>query len=334
MTLPSKVRQVVLAARPAGKVAASDFRLETVDAPAVGEGEIMTRTLWLSVDPYMRLSLGEGGQALGSLMNGGTVSEVVASSNPAFKVGDIVEGRTGWRDYAVSNGQGMTRVDPSLGPITTALGVLGMPGLTAHTGMVPVGKVKAEDTVVVSSAGGAVGSIAGQIGKAVGARVVGIAGGAKKCAEVEALGFDACVDYQAADFAEKLKAACPNGADLYFDNVGAAVSQVVFQQLNLEARVSVCGFIGWSDLSDAAPGPNQLPALYKTIVMKRLRITGFTGANKAADAMQQLAGWVKDGKIAHPERVYEGLDQAPQAFTDMLGGRAGTGKVVIRVGPA
>lgn len=336
MSIPNKSRQVVLAGRPQGRPQVSDFRLETVDTPTAGPGEILTRALWLSVDPYMRLNLNENAAAplpLGQLMNGGTVSEVVVSNHSDFNVGDIVEGRTGWREFAVGVGQGLRKVDPTAEPLSIALGVLGMPGITAHTGLLQVGRAKAGETVVISAAGGAVGSIAGQIGKIVGCRVVGIANGAKKCAEVKSLGFDACVDYRAPDYAEKLKAACPDGIDLYFENVGGAVSQVVFQLLSNGARVAVCGFIGYSSLPDPPDGPDRLAGLYKLLVMKQLKISGFVGALAASpDARKELTAWVKEGRIVHPETVYEGLDQAPQAFADMFASRAGLGKVVVRVG--
>jgi NADPH-dependent curcumin reductase CurA len=338
MTRSVNVRQVVLNARPGARPRASDFRLETVEVPAPAEGQILTRTIWLSVDPFMRLSLDEGGLAgtlpLGQTMIGGAVSEVIASNHPDFRTGDIVEGRTGWRDYAVGDGDGPRIVDPGLAPLSTFLGVLGMPGVTAHTGMLTLGGALEGETVVVSAAGGAVGSIAGQIGKIVGCRVVGIAGGPEKCAKVKALGFDACVDYRAPDYAEQLAAACPDGVDLYFENVGGAVSQAVFPLFNYGARMSVCGFIAYYGEPDVPASPDHLPGFYKLFMARGLRAFGFAWRRAASpDALTDLAAWLKAGKLASPEMVYDGLEQAPQAFSDVFASKAGVGKVLIRVGP-
>lgn len=338
MTHPTKFRQIVLAARPRGNPIPSDFRLEEVDAVTLGAGEILTRTIWLSVDPFMRLNLDEGGLTgslpLGQTMTGGAVSEVVVSNHPDFKVGDIVEGRTGWRDYAAGNGQGLRVIDRSLAPLSTFLGALGMPGITAHTGMITLGAAKAGETVVISAAGGAVGSIAGQIGKIAGCRVIGIAGGPEKCAAVEALGFDVCIDYRAPDYAEKLKAACPAGIDLYFENVGGAVSQAVFPLLKYGARMAVCGFIAYYGQPEASPGPDHLPDFYKLFMIKGLKAFGFAWLRAASpNALSELAEWVKAHRIVSRETIYNGLEQAPQAFTDVFASKTGMGKVLIHVGP-
>ena len=240
----SQGKRIVLASRPVGEPKPSDFRLEECPVPTPGAGEVLLRTIWLSLDPYMRGRMSDGPSyaqpvPIGGVMEGGTVSEVIASNNPAFAKGDIVLSRAGWQTHAISDGKGLAKIDPKIAPISTAVGVLGMPGMTAYTGLLDIGKPQAGETVVVAAASGAVGSAVGQIAKIKGARAVGIAGGKDKCAYVKnELGFDDCLDHRETDFAAKLKFACPKGIDVYFENVGGAVFEAVFPLLNAFARDS------------------------------------------------------------------------------------------------
>ena len=245
----AQAKRIVLASRPEGEPKASDFRLEEYTVPNPGAGEVLLRTIWLSLDPYMRGRMSEGPSyaqpvPIGGVMEAGTVSEVIASNNPNFANGDIVLSRAGWQTHALSDGKGLAKIDPKIAPISTAVGVLGMPGMTAYTGLLEIGKPQPGETVVVAAASGAVGSAVGQIAKIKGARAVGIAGGKEKCDYVKnELGFDDCLDHRDPDLAAKLKGACPKGIDVYFENVGGAVFEAVFPQLNTFARVPVCGLI-------------------------------------------------------------------------------------------
>src|SRR6201996_2112645 len=245
----AQAKRIVLASRPVGEPKPSDFRIEEVPVPTPGHGEVLLRTIWLSLDPYMRGRMSDGPSyaapvPVGGVMEAGTVNEVIASNNPDFAKGDIVLARAGWQTHALSDGKGLAKIDPKLAPISTAVGVLGMPGMTAYTGLLDIGKPQAGETVVVAAASGAVGSAVGQIAKIKGARAVGIAGGKDKCEHVKReLGFDECLDHRDPDLAAKLKAACPKGIDVYFENVGGAVFEAVFPQLNFFARVPVCGLI-------------------------------------------------------------------------------------------
>src|SRR5216684_897585 len=239
-------RQILLKSRPEGAPGLDNFQLTEGAIPEPGEGEVLTRTLYLSLDPYMRGRMSAAKSyakpaAVGQPMVGGTVGEIVKSRNPSYAVGNVVLGYGGWQDYALSSGAGLRKLDPAAAPVSTALGVLGMPGMTAYVGLLEIGRPKPGETVVVAAASGAVGSVVGQIAKIKGARAVGIAGGAAKCRfVVEALGFDACIDHRAPDLAAQLAAACPRGVDVYFENVGGAVQQAVWPLLNDFARVPVC----------------------------------------------------------------------------------------------
>src|SRR3954464_1062451 len=253
-------KRVVLVSRPQGEPKASDFRIEDYAVPAPGEGQVLLRTIWLSLDPYMRGRMSDGPSyaqpvPIGGVMEGGTVSEVIASNHPGFAKGDIVLSRAGWQDPALAGGQGLVKIDPKLAPISTAVGVLGMPGMTAYTGLLDIGKPQPGETVVVAAASGAVGSAVGQIAKIKGARAVGIAGGKDKCAYVKKeLGFDECLDHRDPKLGSKLKDACPNGIDVYFENVGGAVFEAVFPLLNAFARIPVCGLIAhYNDTEAVAP---------------------------------------------------------------------------------
>ncbi len=332
-------RRVVLASRPAGEPKSSDFRLEEYPVPQPGSGELLLRTKWLSLDPYMRGRMSDAPSyakpvGIGEVMEGGTVSEVVASNNDRFACGDIVLGRAGWQTHALSNGAGLRKLDPKLAPVSTALGVLGMPGMTAYSGLLEIGKPQAGETVVVAAASGAVGSVVGQIAKIKGARAIGIAGGPDKGRYVkDALGFDDCLDHRAPDFAARLKAACPKGIDVYFENVGGAVFDAVLPLLNAFARIPVCGLIAQYNATELPPGPNRLPLLMRNVLTKRLLIRGFIVTDFAArfeDFMRDVSQWVKEGRIKYREDIVEGLDNAPATLIGLLKGK-NFGKQLVRV---
>src|ERR1700754_1118692 len=286
--MSQSARRVVLVSRPVGEPKASDFRIEEHALPAPGEGQVLLRTIWLSLDPYMRGRMSDGPSyatpvPIGGVMEGGTVSEVIASNNPGFAKGDIVLSRAGWQTHALSDGKGLSKVDPKLAPISTAVGVLGMPGMTAYTGLLDIGKPQPGETVVVSAASGAVGSVVGQIAKIKGARAVGIAGGPDKCNYVKnELGFDDCIDHRGADFREKLKAACPKGIDVYFENVSGPVWDAVFPLLNNFARIPVCGLIAQYSATELTEARYSAPQVFRAILTKRLTIRGFIVTDFAA----------------------------------------------------
>lgn len=332
-------RRILLASRPAGEPQDSNFSLVREPVPTPGPGQMLLKTLWLSLDPYMRGRMSDAKSyaapvEIGQVMTGGGVCEVVASNHAGFHPGEIVMGYSGWQDYCVSDGAGFRKIDPALAPVSTALGVLGMPGMTAYTGLLNIGQPKPGETVVVAAASGAVGGIVGQIAKIKGARAVGIAGGAAKCAYVtETLGFDACVDHHDPDFRQKLKAACPDGIDVYFENVGGAVFDAVLPLLNPFARVPVCGLIANYNMTELPPGPDHTPALMRDILSKRLTFRGFIVfdfASQQDDFLRDVSGWMRDGRIKYKEDVVEGLENAPRAFMGLLQGR-NFGKLLIKV---
>jgi NADPH-dependent curcumin reductase CurA len=334
-------RRIVLASRPVGEPKPDNFRLEEFPVPKPGSGELLLRTLWLSLDPYMRGRMSAGPSyaapvAIDQTMVGGTVSEVVASNNPGFAVGDIIIGSAGWQTHVVSDGKGLRKLDPKLAPPSTALGVLGMPGMTAYCGLLEIGKPQTGETVVVAAASGPVGSLVGQIAKLKGARAVGIAGGPKKCAYVkDELGFDDCVDHRAPDFAQQLAAACPKGIDVYFENVGGAVFEAVLPLFNAFARVPVCGLVSQYSATELPPGPNKLPLLMRNVLTKRLTIRGFIVsdfANRQGDFLRDVAAWLREGKIKYREDVVDGLEKAPTALIGLLKGE-NFGKMLVRVAP-
>ncbi|MDB5618372.1 MAG: Alcohol dehydrogenase, zinc-binding [Tardiphaga sp.] len=308
--------------------------------PSPGEGEVLLRTIWLSLDPYMRGRMSEGPSysapvPIDGVMEGGTVNEVLSSNSPDFAKGDIVLAHSGWQSHAVVDGKMLRKIDAALGPISTAVGILGMPGMTAYTGLLDIGQPKAGETVVVAAASGAVGSAVGQIAMIKGARAVGIAGGKDKCDYVKnELGFDDCIDHRDPDFAAKLKAACPNGIDVYFENVGGAVFDAVFPLLNDFARVPVCGLIAqYNDTADASPP--WAGKMLRNILTKRLTLRGFIVrdfASRRGDFLRDMSLWVRDGRVKYREFVTEGLDSAPEAFIGLLKGK-NFGKQLVRVGP-
>jgi NADPH-dependent curcumin reductase CurA len=336
---PTIAKRVVLAARPVGEPKESDFRLEDMPVPAAGPGEMLLRTLWLSLDPYMRGRMSDAPSyakpvAIGQVMEGRTVSEVVASNREGFAEGDIVFGPSGWQTHTVTDGKGYRKVDPALAPVSTALGVLGMPGMTAYTGLLDIGQPKAGETVVVSAASGAVGSVVGQIAKIKGARAVGIAGGPDKCRYVtQELGFDACLDHRGADLAARLKDVCPNGIDVYFENVGGPVFEAVFPLLNNFARVPVCGQIATYNATEMPAGSLRTSQLTRAILTKRLNLRGFIVSDFAArqpDFLRDVSVWVREGKIKYREDVVDGIEKAPRALIGLLRGE-NFGKMLVRV---
>ena len=332
-------RQIVLAARPHGEPEPSDFDLVETAVPTCSEGTFLARTIYLSLDPYMRGRMNAGRSyadpvEIGSPMEGGTVSVVEESRHPSYAEGDIVVGRIGWQDYGVSDGEGVRKVDPAIAPISTALGVLGMPGMTAYTGLLNIGKPQPGETVAVAAASGAVGSAVGQIAKIKGCRAVGIAGGAEKCAYVtDEFGFDACVDHRAPDFAERLAAACPDGIDVYFENVGGKVFEAVAPLLTMFSRVPVCGLIAHYNDTAPPPGSNLVPQLLMRILVNRITFRGFIVrdyANQSVDFLRHTSNWLRDGKIKYREDVIEGLENAPRGLIGLLKGQ-NFGKLVVRV---
>jgi NADPH-dependent curcumin reductase CurA len=337
--MPETARRIVLASRPVGEPKPSDFRLEDFPVPQPGSGQVLLKTKWLSLDPYMRGRMSDAPSyakpvGINDVMEGGTVNEVAASNNNDFKPGDIVLGHTGWQTHALSNGTGLRKLDPKLAPVQTALGVLGMPGMTAFTGLTEIGKPKAGETVVVSAASGAVGSIVGQIAKIKGARAVGIAGGAEKCRYVkDELGFDDCVDHRDAALTEKLKAACPKGIDVYFENVSGAVWDAVFPLLNPFARIPVCGLIAQYSATEAPDMKYKTSQIFRAVLTKRLTIRGFIVSDfwgRFDDFIREMPQWIREGRIKYREDIVDGLENAPETFIGMLKGK-NFGKQLIRV---
>lgn len=335
-------RRIVLASRPVGAPSPDDFRFEDVPAGEPSDGQLLLQILYLSLDPYMRGRMSAAKSyakpvAIGDVMEGGTVARVICSRHPDYREGDIVLSHSGWQSFALSDGVGLRKLDPKAAPLSTALGVLGMPGFTAYAGLLTIGQPKPGETVVVAAASGAVGSVVGQIARIKGARAVGIAGGADKCAFVrDELGFDAVVDHHAPDFAAQLAAACPKGIDIYFENVGGRVWDAVFPLLNDFARIPVCGLIAQYNAGpDAFPGPDRLPSMMRDVLSKSLLIRGFIQrefADQRAAFYREAAEWIASGRLRYKEDFVDGLDRAPQAFIGLLEGR-NFGKLVVRVAP-
>lgn len=332
-------RQIALAARPDGFPKDTDFKLVETQVPRPGAGELLSRTVYLSLDPYMRGRMNKAlGYAktvdVGEVMVGGTVSQVVESNLDGYHPGDFILSANGWQDYAVSDGTGLRKLDPAEAPISTAVGVLGMPGLTAYVGLLDIGQPKAGETVVVSAASGAVGAVVGQLARIKGCRVVGIAGAAKKCEYVtRELGFDACVSRLDDAFPEKLKEACPDGIDIYFENAGGKVFEAVLPLLNTFARVPVCGRIANYNLSGPPPGPDLVPRLMGLVLVRRLTVRGFIifdHADREAEFLRDAATWIRSGELVYKEDVVDGLENAGTAFQGLLRG-ANFGKLLVRV---
>ncbi len=326
--------QVVLASRPQGPVTEKNFRFVDSAIPSPDEGEVLVRNLYLSLDPYMRMRMNDGKSyappvQLGEVMVGGTIGEVVESKDPRFKKGDVVGGRTGWQLFAIAEATTLRKVDTRGAPLSTALGVAGMPGITAWYGLLRIGEPKPGETVVVSAASGAVGSVVGQIARLKGCRAVGIAGGAMKCDYVvNELGFDACVDYKSDTFESGLRQAAPDGIDVYFENVGGRVFDAVLPLLNAFARIPFCGYISEYDET----GSYAVQHL-QSLLVNRVRLQGFIISehlNIWDEALADLSGWLIAGKLRYHETIAHGLESAPAAFIGMLNGQ-NLGKQLVKL---
>jgi NADPH-dependent curcumin reductase len=334
-------RRICFARRPSGQPTADVFTIAESEVPLPGDGQILCRNLLISVDPYLRLKMHDRESytpplAIGEQIPGGTIAQVVNSRHDDWKAGDLVAIPGGWQDYAVVRGKAATRVDPERAPLEAWLGPLGMTGYTAYAGLLSMGHPKAGETIIVSAAAGAVGSLVGQIGKALGCRVVGIAGSEAKCKTVvEAFGFDACIDYRSTTFEDDLRAASPDGYDIYFDNVGGRISFSVQKQMKLFGRIIVCGLIsqysGQNDLD-----PKALDEYMRWILVRRLAIRGFIVSDLAKnhpEFTETMSEWLKSGQVRLETTLYQGFDQIVPAFLAMLEGR-NTGKSIIRIAEA
>jgi len=340
MDTPQAVnRRIVLARRPQGEPVAEDFRLEKQPVPAAGPGQMLLRTRYLSLDPYMRGRMSDAPSYVAPVqidapMAGQTVSVVEASNAEGFEVGDLVLTSAGWQDYAVVEPKHAVKIAKDIPQLSYALGVLGMPGLTAYVGLLDIGQPQPGETVAVAAATGAVGSLVGQIAKIKGCRVVGIAGGREKCEyAVETLGFDACLDHREAELPARLAAACPKGIDVYFENVGGAVLAAVSPLLNVGARIPLCGLIAWYNLDKLPAGVDRTPQFLLLVLRRRLKVQGFIIFDHLARRgafLQDMSGWLKEGKVKYREEFIDGLEQAPQGLMGLLRGE-NFGKLIVRV---
>ena len=332
-------RRITLAARPAGFPKTSDFSIAADPVPAPEDGEMRLRTIYLSLDPYMRGRMNDARSyvppiAIGQTMEGGAVSVVEESRHPQFGSGDIVFGYSGWQQFSISDGTGMRTVDPALAPISTALGILGMPGLTGYVGLLDIGQPKAGETVVVSAATGAVGSLVGQIAKLEGCRVVGVAGAPEKCRHaVDTLGMDACVSHRDAGLADALREACPDGIDVYFENVGGRVLDAALGLMNVHGRIPVCGGIAHYNDTGPPPGPDRLAGAMRTVLTRRLSVRGFIifdHHHRIPDFVRDVSGWLREGRVTYREDIVDGIESAVDAFLGLLRGE-NFGKLVVKV---
>jgi NADPH-dependent curcumin reductase CurA len=329
-------RQIIMTSRPAGWPGDSNFKLIESPVPEPGDGEFLVQALYLSVDPYMRGRMREGpsyaaAQEVDAVMGGGVVGRVLASNHAKYKEGTIVSGDMGWQEYSVQTGKGCREVDPSIAPISTSLGVLGMPGMTAYFGLIDICDPQAGETVFVSGAAGAVGSLVGQIAKIKGCRAVGAAGSDEKVAYITGeCGFDTAFNYKSVEkYPAKLRELCPDGIDVYFDNVGGAITDAVFMNLNVRGRISVCGQISQYNLEKAEKAPRTLWHL----IVKQARVEGFLVfqfADRWEEGVTQMAEWIRDGRISYRETVTEGIENTPHAFIGMMRGE-NTGKQLVKV---
>ncbi len=332
--MAEKNMQVLLASRPNGWVQESNFQIVETDVPQPGENQVLIKNSYLSLDPYMRGRMNDSKSyaakvEIGEVMTGETLGEVITSNHPKFQVGDTVLGRVGWQKYAVTGGRELRKVDPQRVPLSTYLGVVGMPGVTAWVGLLDIGQPKEGETVVVSAASGAVGGVVGQLAKKRGCRAVGIAGGKAKCDYVvQELGFDACVDYKAGNLYEDLKAATPNGIDVYFENVGGDILDAVMRRLNAFARIPLCGLV--SQYNETQPhGLTNFGAF----LVNRVKLQGFIVSDyleRWPIAIEELSGMVADGSLKYRETVAEGLENAPKAFIGLLKGE-NFGKQLVKL---
>ncbi len=332
-------RQILLASRPEGVPTAQNFRLVEVSVPEPGEGEVLYRAIYLSLDPYHRGRMNAGESyaepvPIDGVMGGSSVGIVVASRSPDFSPGDFVLGYGGWQDYAVTPGTDLRKLDPSQAPITASLGVLGMPGLTAYSGLLRIGEPKAGESVVVAAASGPVGGTVGQIARLKGCRTIGIAGTTEKCDFVRnELGFDDCISHRRDDLAAALAAACPDGIDVYFENVGGKVFDAVYPLLNFFARIPVCGVITRYNVADTPPGPDRLPGFLTDSLIKRFRTQGFIVTDfedMYGDFARDMARWVREGKVRFKEDIVDGIENVPTTFIGLLAGK-NFGKQLVRI---
>jgi NADPH-dependent curcumin reductase CurA len=329
-------RSLVLRRRPHGEPGDDDFGLVEEPLPEPGPGEVLTRTIWLSIDPYMRGRMTDGPSyaapvQLGEVMTGEAIGEVVAAQATGFAPGDIVVGSRGWQTHSISPAAQLTKLDPAVRPVSVFLGVLGMPGVTAYSAMIDIAQVKAGETVVVSAASGPVGSVAGQLAKRAGARVVGVAGGPEKCLWVqETLGFDDCVDHRGLDLRAALAAACPKGIDVYVENVGGAVQAAAFSLLNPFARVPFIGSVSQANAATPPPGPNLGFVVAKRVHMQGMLV--FDKPERYAEWRALATPWLREGSLKYRETVRDGLESAPSALAEVLRG-GNFGKMLVRVGP-
>jgi NADPH-dependent curcumin reductase CurA len=332
--MENRNRQVLLKRRPTGSPTVADFDIADGPVPDPGEGEVLVRGIYLSLDPYMRGRI-SGARSyakpvdVGAVIEGRVVGQVARSRDPAFREGDCVYGGYGWQLYSAVPGKDLLKLDPAEAPLSTALGVLGMLGLTAFVGLSEIGRPQRGETVVVSAASGAVGAVVGQLARRAGARAVGIAGGADKCRYVEAeLGFDACIDHRAADLGVALDRACPSGIDVYWENVGGAMQQAVFPRLNDFGRMVMCGMVSEYNDVEPRPGPNLT-----AVVRKRIKIQGFIVSDqwqRFGEYRAMAAPLVRSGELKYREDIVEGLDRAPEAFIGLLQGR-NFGKLLVKL---
>lgn len=335
-----KSTQTRLAARPHGEPDDSCFATEIVELPELADGQVLLRVVYLSLDPYVRgrMSAARSYAApmeVGDVVVGGTVCEVVESRDPELPVGTWVLSYSGWQTHAVATRREVRPLDPAAAPVSTALGVLGMPGLTAYSGLLEIGRPREGETVVVAAATGPVGSAVGQIAKVKGARAVGIAGGPEKCALLlEELGFDAAVDHRSPTFREDLKAAVPHGIDVYFENVGGAVLDAVLPRLNKYARIPVCGLVAGYNATELPEGPDRMGWFLTQVLTRSLTVRGFIveefQRSHGREFVRDMSAWVRDGAVRYREDVVDGLENAPEAFRGLLRGR-NVGKLLVRV---
>jgi NADPH-dependent curcumin reductase CurA len=329
-------RQILLRRRPVGIPVADDFEIVDAPLPPVSDGEVLRRTIYLSLDPYMRGRMSDAPSyaapvGLGQVMVGRTVAQVIESKHPDFRPGDFLAANDGWQSHGVSDGKSVQKLDPNIAPISTALGLMGMPGLTAYVGLLDIGQPKRGETVVVSAAAGAVGSAVGQIARIKGCRAVGVAGSQEKCDYVvRELGFDACVSHRAEDLTGALRAACPNGIDVYFDNVGGAVLKAVFRLMNQNARIPLCGTIADYNQAELPPGPNLRPLLVKRALIKGFIISDH--GDRLPAFLRDCGAWFREGKLKYREDIVDGLENAPAAILKLFEGR-NFGKLLVRVSP-
>lgn len=334
-------RRIVLAERPVGTPDENTLRLEEAEVPVPGNGEMLLKTRFLSLDPYMRGRMNDAKSyaepvKIGGVMTGQVVAEVMESNLEGYAQGEYVLAGSGWQDYALSDGTDVLNLGKSPENPSWALGILGMPGYTAYAGLTQIGEPKSGETLVVAAASGPVGATVGQIGKIMGCRVVGIAGGPEKCAHVKNnLGFDECLDHRSENFAEQLKAACPDGVDIYFENVGGKVLYAVLPLLNPFARIPVCGVVSWYNLPGLPDGPDMGPAIMGTILRMKVKMQGFIIFDSFPKSLYsefypKMTEWLKNGEVKYKEQIVEGLENAPQSLNQLLVGKS-FGKMVVRV---